>query len=311
MVAPLHVGAVATVLREDRQSIEFADRLVALRECEQLDRLRDVEFVGAQVVGQPGGVLAALHVGPVAAGLHDDQLTVLVVPERERVDLGCVDVVEVLLDEPLQAEQRVIGIATGFGRDGRNVLIVGLSPVETRQPLRFLAIAPGDGVEVLLGRRGEVVVDQRIEVFFEQADDGERGPGRNEGLTLLPHVAAVLHGLNDRRPGRRATDAQFFELLDQRCFAVASRWGGRVADRCDRFGRDEVADGQCREQRLFVGRVVAALFLRCDVDGAIAGECDRRARRGELAVDEFAGRAVGGRSGEAHADGHTGGVGHL
>ena len=48
--------------------------------------LGDVEFVRAQVVGQAGGVVTALHVGSVATRLHDDQLAVLVVADLFLLD---------------------------------------------------------------------------------------------------------------------------------------------------------------------------------------------------------------------------------
>ncbi len=79
----------------------------------------------------------------------------------------------------------------------------------------------------------------------------------------------------------------------------------------DRGDRHLVALGQRWQQRLVVGVVVAGLFLRRDIDGAVAGEGDRGARRRELAVGQFARCPIGGVRCEAHADGDTGGVGHL
>ena len=59
--------------------------------------------------------------------------------------------IEVLLDEPLQAEQCVVGIAAGLGGDGRDgILITGDHPSRNvGSHLCFLAVAAGDGVEVV------------------------------------------------------------------------------------------------------------------------------------------------------------------
>ena len=90
-------------------------------------------------------------------------------------------------------------------------------------------------VEVFLDAGGELVVDELVEVLLHQSDDGERSPRRHQRLALLPHVAAVLHGLDDRRPRRRPADAQLLEPLDQRRFGVAGRRRGGVAVRGQRL----------------------------------------------------------------------------
>ena len=130
----------------------------------------------------------------------------------------------------------------------------------------------------------EVVVDEVVEVLLEQADDGERGPRRHERLALLPDVAAVLDGLDDRRPRRRPADAELLEALDERRLGVAGRRRRRVALRLERGDGDGVADGQRRHQRLALLAVGGALVAGLDVDGAVAGERDRRAGRRELGV---------------------------
>ena len=184
--SPLHVRPEPAVLGVHREAVELADRLVALRRSQQLERLVDGELVGREVVGHAGRVVAALDVRAVLAGFHHDEVAVGIVAERERVDRRRVDLVEVLLDEPLEPRQRVV-----------------VAEVEPREPLVLLAAAGRDRVEVLLDLGRELVVDEVVEVLFEQADDGERGPGRDQRLTLLPHVAAVLDRLDDRGPRRR------------------------------------------------------------------------------------------------------------
>ncbi len=310
MVAPLDVRAVAAVLGVHRVPVEFADRLVRLRCSQQLDRRGDGQLVGGQVVGHAGGVVAALDVRAVLAGLDHDDVAVVVGPQWERVDLGGVDLVEVLLDQPLEAQQGVVAEA-GLGGDRLGVAVAGVAEVEALQPLVLGPGAARDVVEVGVDRRGEVVVDERVEVLLEQPDDGERRPGRHQRLALLPHVAAVLDRLDDRRPRRRPTDAQLLEPLDERRLGVARRRRGGVPVRGDRGDRYLVALGERRQERLVVGGVLAGLLLRGDVHGAVAGEGDRRARGGELAVGDLAGGAVGGVGGDAHADGDTRGVGHL
>ena len=249
VVAPLHVGPVPAVLRVDREPVELADRVVALRRGEQLDRLGDVELVGREVLGHAGGVVAALHVRPVLAGLDDDQRRLGDVAERERVDLGGVDLVEVLLDEALEAEQGVVA-DPGLGGDRLGVTVAGVAEVEALEPLVLRPVAAGDRVEVLVDRGREVVVDQVVEVLLEQPDDGERGPRGDERLPLLPDVAAVLDGLDDRRPGGRAADAELLEPLDQRCLRVPSRRGGGVPVRVDRLRSAPRRPGERRQERL-------------------------------------------------------------
>ena len=310
VIAPLHVRAVPAVLRVDGKAVEFADRFVGLRRGKQLDRLGDRQFVRREVVGNARGVLAALDVRAVLARLHHDQLAVGVGAERERVDLGGVDLVEVLLHQTLQAAQRVLA-ETGLGGDRLGAAVASVAEVEAFEPLLLGPTAVRDLVEVVVDRGGEVVVDQRVEVFFEQSDHGEGGPGRHERLTPLPHVPAVLDGLDDRRPRGGTTDAQLFEPLHERCLGVAGGRRRAVAVRFDRRDRYLIALGQRRKQRFALGLVVAGLLFGDDVHGAVSGKRDRGARRRELAVGEFTGVAIGGVRSQTHADGDTGGIGHL
>ncbi len=147
-------------------------------------------------------------------------------------------------------------------------------------------------------------------MLLEQADDGERRPRRHERLALLPHVAAVLDRLDDRRPRRRAADAELLQALDQRRLGVARRRRGGVAARLERLDVDDVAGRAAAgssSSRSSGRRGVVALVAGLDVDLAVAGERDRRARGGELGV-----AAVGRRVGaDAHGDGVAEGVGHL
>ena len=197
-----------------------------------------------------------LTYGPVLAGLDDDLVAVGVDADRERVDLGGVDLVEVLLDQSLQAGQ-VVGL---------------VAEVEVLQPVLLLALVAGDRVEVFLDAGGELVVDELVEVLLQQSDDGERGPRRHQRLALLPHVAAVLDGLDDRRPRRRPADAQLLEPLDQRRLGVARRRRGGVTVRGQRLDGDDVADGERRQQRLALVVAASLVVDRLDVHLPVAGE---------------------------------------
>ena len=132
------------------------------------------QLVGCQGLGHAGCVLAPLDVGPVLARLDDDLVAVAVVAEEEGVDLGRADLVQVVGHEGLEPG-RVLG-----------------AEVEVLQPLDLLLVAEGDGVEVVLEAGRERVVDELVEVFFEQADDRERRPRRYERLALLPRGASRM-----------------------------------------------------------------------------------------------------------------------
>ena len=146
---------------------------------------------------------------------------------------------------------------------------------------------------------------------LEQVHHGEGGPGGNEGLSLLPHVTAVLHGLDDRGPRGRTTDAQFLELLHDAGLGVARRGSGLVAVGVDRLHRHDVAHLQRRQQRLGivgVGGVLLAGFL---VRLAMAGEGDGRSAGRELAVVGGIARRGHGDGAETNGHGHAGGIDHL
>ena len=105
--APLHVGAVTTVLREHGEAVEFADGLVALGKRQEAERLGEGELIGGEGVGNRRGVLSALHIRPVTTGFRHDLVAVLVDTDREGVDPRGIDLIEVLLDEGLEAGQIV------------------------------------------------------------------------------------------------------------------------------------------------------------------------------------------------------------
>ena len=114
-----------------------AERPVAGRRREQLLGLLDRQLVGRHVLRHARALLAALHVGAVAADAEDDPLA-----DRQRVDRARVDLGQVA-DERVQAR-----------------VALGAAVVEVAQPVDALLVAGGDPVEVVLHLRGEVVVDE-------------------------------------------------------------------------------------------------------------------------------------------------------
>src|SRR5690606_19969591 len=130
-----------------------------------------------------------LDVRTVPADAHADALA-----DVDRVDRRGVDLAEVL-DERAQTA----AVAVDTERVGGAEVALVLAEVELLEPGHTLARARSDLVEVRLHHRGEVVVDEPVEVLLEQADHREREPRRHEGLAAGHDVAAVL----DRRDGRR------------------------------------------------------------------------------------------------------------
>ncbi len=171
----------------------------------------------------------------------------------------------------------------------------------------------GDLVELVLHAGGEGVVDLAAEVALQQLDHGERRPGRDHRLALLPHVAAVLDRLHDRRPRRGPPDAQLLQPLDQGRLGVAGRRLGRVADRLDRRVGQHLVDGKIGQQALAVVEVGLGVVRALDVDPQVAGEGDRAARRRPFGGRRRRGRIErrGQRGHDPHRHGLAHRVGHL
>ena len=125
-----------------------------------------------------------------------------------------------------------------------SVVAVGVAEVELAQPRLEVLIALGDLVEFVLHGGRELVVDEVGEVVLEEVHDGEGAKGRHEGLALLPDVAAPVDRLHHRRVGRRTSDAEVLELLDQRRLGVAVRRLRVVALGLGARHRDDLALGR-------------------------------------------------------------------
>ena len=118
--------------------------------------------------------------------------------------------------------------------------------VETGQPGQRLLVPRGDGVEIVLHRGGEPVVDQVREVALEQADHGEGGERGDQGGALLPDVAAVEDGGDHAGIGGRPAHPQLLHGLDQRSLRVAGRRLGGVRPRVEVVHRHRVPLGHRR-----------------------------------------------------------------
>ena len=276
-----------------------AERAVARRRLEQLDRPLDGELVGRDVIGDARALLivalAALEVGPVATHTGDDLAVVAVLAAQwDRVDLAGVDLAQVALDQSLQAQTVDLAVA------------VGDAEVELRQPRLHVGRARGDVVELLLHAGGERVVHQVGEVLLEQGDDGEGREARHQCRALLPDVATVLHRRDDRRVRRRTADAELLEALDQRGLGEAGRRLGLVTCGLERLGHHRIALGHDRQHALLVLERLVGIVGALDVGTEEAREEDRPSRGGE---DRLLG--VRRRRDQPHLHRLATGVGHL
>src|SRR5205823_8051731 len=173
----MYVRPVATGPHEHREAARrvLAEHPVAAGRRQQLLGPLDRELVGSHVVGNRGPILPALDVGPVAADAEHDLLATAVEPDRYRVDLPGVDLVEV-------------------PRDRRFETGLAVAEVEAAEPGDRLLLAVGYLVEVVLHAGREPVVDQIGEVALEQPDHGEGDERGDERAPLLPDVTTVLDG---------------------------------------------------------------------------------------------------------------------
>ena len=301
MGADLDVGAEAARLRVDLEAVfgVHADDAPFLRDREVFDRFVEGEFVGRKVVGDRRrlvvvGRLAVAHldVGAVPADAGHDRFAFVAHAERDGVDHAGVDV----------------------GETGRHLLLQArlatftLTEVEAAEPRLGLLGTGGDLVEVVLHLGGEGVVDEVGEVAFHDVDHREGGERRHEGRTLLPDVAAVLDGADDRCVGRRTPNAEFLEAFDERRLREATRRRRGVPLELERAGSASSVALDEWGEATFIGIVLAVTILNLGlfVDLTEAHMSDHGARRCELNV-----AAVVRGCAELQRDGLAGAVGHL
>ncbi len=177
----------------------------------------------------PDGDGEVLHVRSVPPDAELDALA-----DRHRVDAARVDVAEV---------RHEVAQALGV------LALRGVAEVELGEPRDAVAAPGGDLVEVGLHARGEVVVDEPVEVLLEQPHDGEREPARHERLPARQHVPAVLDRRDRRGVRRRPPDPELLERLDQAGLGVPRRRGRGVPVGGEVVGSQGVALAHLRQAR--------------------------------------------------------------
>ena len=145
-----------------------------LRGGEQLLGDLDGQLVRGHLGGQVGPLQllrsigtgdVAFEVRPEPADPHEHRAALVVVEQFDGVDLAGVDLLEVDTDEFLEAA------------GPRDVGLSGVTAeIELGEPVGAVLVARGDLVEIVLQRGGEVVVNEAVEIAFEQPDHGERHP---------------------------------------------------------------------------------------------------------------------------------------
>ena len=184
------------------------------RGVDELAGLGRREFIGGEfrrnVYPTGWGIRYRLRVGDLEVGtvLTDAQRDV--VADSNRVDNTRVYLAEVIdnLTQP-------------------TMLIA--AEVEAVEPVQTVGLATSNAVEVVLHLSREVVFNEVTEEFFEQAHNGEGDPVGNERLPAWRDIAALGDRRDDRRKGRRSTNAKLFKLFDQARLGIASGWSGFVA----------------------------------------------------------------------------------
>src|SRR5579863_8842737 len=134
-----------------------------------------------------------------------------------------------------------------------------------------------DVVELVFQIGGEIVFDIALEKAGEESGHQPATVLRYEAALVEPHVIAILQNLNDRGIGRGPADAEFLELLDQACFAVARRRLGEMLTRGYHTTAEPLFFLHRRQTPVFlIFRRVVLVFL---VELQEAVEHDRRAGR--------------------------------
>ena len=119
---------------------------------------------------------------------HVDRATLIVVEQRNGVDLAGIDALQVHAHQFLEA--------AGTGDRMRYAVLT--TEVEVVQPIGAPLVTGGDLVEFILHGGGEVVVDQTAEVLLQQTGHREGNPRGHQGRALLVHISPVLNGLDNR-----------------------------------------------------------------------------------------------------------------
>ena len=95
----------------------------------------------------------------------------------------------------------------------------------------MLGLATANGIEIVFHLSGELIVDKRSEMLFEQAGDRKCRPSGNQRVPLLKDILAGLNRLDNRGIGTRATNTFVFQLARQGSFRKTAGRLGRVVVR--------------------------------------------------------------------------------
>src|SRR6185295_9980547 len=164
-------------------------------------------------------------------------------------------------------------------------------------------------VELVFERRGEAVLHVLVEVLGKETVDDLADVRRDEPAIVHVDVLAILERRDDGGVGGRATDAVFFQRLDQRGFGV-TRWRlGEVLVALDFYQGDHVAVLHGRQDAiaLVLRLSVVGVFL---VDGDVAG-LDQRGTVGAQRGPGRGARLGPGAGLHVHGDGVEQRVRHL
>ena len=272
----LHVRAISPVHHVDvlagRRIDAKRSRTFRLR-AHQFERLVDRQIRRRHVLGQrrraPGPTFGNLHERTEASDANANQFPAL--------GIGA------------EIEHRVVGLLGAVLDGGQQTTMLAIAVVELSQERDRFALAARDLVEIVFHLRGEVAFDEVAEVFAQQLGHGKRREARNERLPLPEHVATADDRRDGRRVGRRTTDAEPFELLDERRFREPRRRNGFVplrlgADERDRrrtVAMNAVADAALREDRFLFLELRRRIVAAFDVGATEAGKLDRLSARRE------------------------------
>ena len=139
---------------------------------------------------------------------------------------------------------------------------------EIAQHLLPVDLARRHLVELFLEVGGEVVFHIAPEEAFEECGHDAALVFRDQALLVDAHVAALTEGLEDRDVGRRAADAELFQLLDERGFGIARRRFGEMLHAADLPDADGVAPRHGgKPARILVLAVVEAFGI--DLEEAV------------------------------------------
>ena len=154
-------------------------------------------------------------------------------------------------------------------------------------------LAVGDAVELLFQVGGEIIFDIAPEEAFEERGDDAALVFRDQAFLFQPHIAAVAQGGKNRHIGRRPSDAELFELLDDRGFRIARRRLGEMLGRFDFPHADLVGPRHGRQAPGVLVFLVVEIFM-IDLEEAVEFHHRAVGAEGVMLAVEARGAKIGG-----------------